>query len=49
MKVELYRGFKSNLRFFEHLVGRYEGNAVDLLGHGEYRISYIHSSTLKTI
>ena len=48
MKVELYRGFKFNLRWFEHLVGQHERNAVDLLEHGEYSISYTHSFTLKT-
>jgi len=41
MKVELYRGSKINLGWFEDLVGQYERDALDLIKHGVYSIGYI--------
>ena len=40
MKVELYRGFKINLGWYEHLVGQYEMDVVAFLENGEYSISH---------
>ena len=48
MKVELYRGFKINLGWSDHLVGQYEMDVLAFLEDGEYSISHIHSLTLKT-
>jgi hypothetical protein len=48
MKVVLYRGFKDT-NLFNHPVGEYEGEIVNLLENSEYNIRYMHAPMLKTL
>ena len=49
MKVVIYRGFRTDINLFNHLVGQHEGKVVDLLANSEYNVRYLHAFILKVI
>jgi hypothetical protein len=48
IKIVLYRGFETDIKLFDHLVGQHKGNFVDLLGNRECSVHYLDTSMLKT-
>jgi hypothetical protein len=49
MKIAVYRGFETDIKLLNHLVGQHEGKVVDLLENSEYNVRYLHALMLKTI
>ena len=49
MKIVVYRGFKKDIKVFNHLVGQHEGKVIDLLENSECSVRYLHALVLKTI
>jgi hypothetical protein len=49
LKIVVYRGFKTDIKLLDHLVGQHEGKVVDLLENSECNIRYLHAPMSKTI